>query len=821
MQDESNPAGGDAKQTLRDELPGVVNGPQEAASTVLNPGLDDQPGAHQPIEKLTTRAPIVVYLLLLFGLDFVLVPMIVNSVATGAGRAWLFLTFLLGTVCGQAAFLAMLAGFGWLRWIRGFTVGSLFACLGFFLLITGQLTQDSIGVGGLEFGYAFWSILLIPTILLISTVPYLIARFVAGWHITRRSTDPQRVQFSINDYFIVTAVVGALIYMSRVPQVVWEISSFMYWPVVASSSITFAFLGVLAFPASLVGMMIREQRRALIGQLIFTAVVCFIAAGLTIASTAAFGPAPEAVMAAIAVPLSACVTFFIGCWVLKASGYRFARAAKTVPALASAAGVTDPSLAPERSAAEAQSMAATNIGSDPSPWSEPANAEVPELGVAQQVSSDKETEQSGFWDSNRGARLCAGLIFAFAVVGSLLTYGLQLRRDALLVEINGFARSIYEEGGVVQASNYEVTLVKLPPSADDSTVAKLLRYRGIDALDLSDTQVTDACVATLRQFPKLARLNVSRSQLTPDGVAPLLDLALTELKIAGLQGSKERWCELLKNNSSIFALDISDLGLTFSELEPLFDALPSQLAIRGCQLTDAELIRLLEPSRLGSYLSLDVGDNELDGSCLSAKELAGFSLEELRLQGNPLLDAELQKAATSGVAINNLYLGDDSLTDAAIPDVLALCSYGLHLENGTISESGVASSKLAGLQTLALNGTDFSGLGFEDAIARGLTVLLRGSGVKDSDLAEVLSAAWVSLDLSDTSVTDAALDALTGSSMIFDVDLSRTDVTAGGLSDSDWRNVKVLKIAWGQFTSEELKRIRKLTPAQLEGDDLF
>jgi len=167
-------------------------------------------------------------------------------------------------------------------------------------------------------------------------------------------------------------------------------------------------------------------------------------------------------------------------------------------------------------------------------------------------------------------------------------------------------------------------------------------------------------------------------------------------------------------------------------------------------------------------------------------------------------------ALLSSLNCFKLSINRTALTDNILPSLaLATRVQGLQLGETRITERGLANAQIQHLTRLSLNGKQFTGECFSAWRPSLLISLdLSNSSVTDQTLANVVSLpALAFLNLANTGITDAGLAMIT-KTQIYAIDLRGTKVTAAGLCDSKISGKEIF-LDINQFTSEEVRRIRK------------
>lgn len=225
---------------------------------------------------------------------------------------------------------------------------------------------------------------------------------------------------------------------------------------------------------------------------------------------------------------------------------------------------------------------------------------------------------------------------------------------------------------------------------------------GLTRLKLRETNLTPATLSSI-VFPRgLTHLDLSENTLGDQGMAffiPLLAERVESLILSNTKIGSHTIQQLFRSGAptQITALDLSDNGLTDTDLEPMFQAPlgTKALNLRMNSLHDKAVARLSEVLS-SSLLKLDLSYNPItaQGVKALAKALSKNSasqLKELGLFGLLSLDVEeLKGSLKSGLEV--LGLGDNLMTSqelAVLAPHLPVSLRTLDLRNSAFGEEGV------------------------------------------------------------------------------------------------------------------------------------
>ncbi|EDQ91656.1 uncharacterized protein MONBRDRAFT_5550 [Monosiga brevicollis MX1] len=263
----------------------------------------------------------------------------------------------------------------------------------------------------------------------------------------------------------------------------------------------------------------------------------------------------------------------------------------------------------------------------------------------------------------------------------------------------------------------------------------------LQTLGLAGAPVSDELLARLpTHLPKVARLDLSRTRVTGDGLATLLasDMSapVAALRLQGLDLSEASESELRTIITRATDLDLSGARLGWvsasSEKERASGNAPKRLVARRLQQGLTELVNTVQSSGL---VELDLSENSMPTVFDAVLDLLSRStrLQVLGLDHTELTDAEgeqLMTACLQLTGLRELRLQGNQLSDAVADELASLLSTHnrlrlLDLTNNSLSDSGTEdlASALAdnqALQELHLRGNAIEDDGV-DALARALT----------------------------------------------------------------------------------------------------
>ncbi len=339
-----------------------------------------------------------------------------------------------------------------------------------------------------------------------------------------------------------------------------------------------------------------------------------------------------------------------------------------------------------------------------------------------------------------------------------------------------------------------VERVSLGGTADDSRMELLRTMPELTKLD-SEGKVTDRGLANLRYVPQLTELDLSGSAISDQGLAELRfvpELRRLWLSGAEIKGPGVRHLASLKSLEELWLDETVDgRGLLY---------LPSLPSLKSLILTDMRISdeALAAVKGLPSLELLRVVRTPITGTGL--KYLRGTSVKDLNLSDTGVREGLEHLAAMP--ELEALHLNRCRSARMAIADIGRVTQLKeLWLKDANIIDADLQQlGALTNLETLSL------------ADNRGID----GSGLKF--LAKLPKLRWVSL--SETGVTDRALEGLSGARSLQFLNLSGTQITGSGLRYiRELPEIRMIVLNGTLVTDEQLVHLigTQLRDVRLEG----
>ncbi|MEQ1829352.1 MAG: hypothetical protein ABL921_25535 [Pirellula sp.] len=667
----------------------------------------------------------------------------------------LLLAVIVGIAFAQIILFASIAACVGRSWLVGISLSTILVCLSLGAVTLGQqlaygmmLFQDPIFLSGL------WAVLAIPVCMVGASAPLVGMRLLAGWRLAREPfTATRRGAIGLEEMFLVTTTIAALLIMTQVPAIFWDVPPLM---LLLTLGLVCTFLVVLNLLVTLpaVYLLYRVQSRM---RGLAISFVLALGTGTAIAwmtGTMGFNSAMDPGQWSIVLcgSVSGWVTSILAHACIGLSGYRLIGYAKESPV------------------------------------------------------EDEASEYERKLDRTWHRRLTAMIVLMAMISGfaGMLSQDGRFRSDQ---ELSSLSQELKTSGGSIDVNNEGLYKASLGKYTTDETLATLDRLYGVKELSLAETQITNAGLVHLKKFPNLESIDLTLCKIDDAGLKELQSLMLQwpkfrHLSLSSTGVTREGILALLVR--PLQSLDVSNLGLNDEDAAAIIDNHGiSALVFSGNKLiTDRVLLKVMK-SRLTR--DLDLSGTSVDGSGFKKQ----LTLSNLKLHNVPLTDAAFGPNLANLTIHRTLSLSNTQLTKSILP-MFANCTSirGYEFGEGSIVEADL-SALGNGISRLSLTSKQFTGRCFEYWQPSLYYLSLRGAGLTDATIPSVAKLTRLSyLDVSDTAITDACLPSLAKMNLAF-MNISNTQITADGLLANAKVSELRLVVAIGQYTPEDLRRLRQ------------
>lgn len=696
------------------------------------------------------------------------------------------ITLTYGLMIGQACLAVCIAGVFGRRWMTGLGLATILCILALALILLGRFIVSPFFIW-IDTG-VLWAGFNVPLILLAAAIPFFALRFFWGIHLTRSLAPRSTPRKGLEDFLVVISMVAALLFLTRIPQVAWEIDSATYWASVATIMALLAVFSLVGvFPLFCIQFLIKSRKTRII------ALGCLAALAFSMThffSGFFISPAPRDWSTGIAFGILPISMIYLGLLTLQWSGYQLHRKSSS----------------PLTPTNDLSGSERPSTSSPADPFEDHADAEYDPSPAADNATTIN--------------RWTIAVVLSLAVLAGVVVNLVENQRTSQLKQNVVLANQLASHAGALRAEKRNVVHLSLGVNATNEAFADLPGLTSVQSLDLSDTEIDDSALENLKRYPSLQALNVSRTNISAEALLQFAPQNLVTLKIAGTKLTVDDVNNYLRrraSNALPMYLDVSDMNWTIEDILKLELDRIQYLALRNYDLTDDQLSQVLASP--GPNLSgLDLRDNQLTGKSLGALSNLAPAFVRLLIDDNPITDANFSSSFKKPpVRFLFLSLSGTQLTNASLPILVGIYSEEMVIGEGLIDDQGIAQAPL-GCSIIHLNARQFTGTPFEKWPSGSFPQIdVSRSGVSDATLPAILATNCRSLDLSHTSITDESLIRLGQATFTAEVDLSHTGVTIEGLLRGDLAHCARVIIAPDQFSAEEILKLSEILNLEVGG----
>ena len=711
----------------------------------------------QENQRRSSSWPLWLFVMSLMLINFGLLPWIHQIVNNTLLPGWIETCLLgctVGIAGGQLGFASIVGGLWGRTWLAGILTASAIAnmCLESYLI--GAWFADR-----RAFDRRHAQIFAMPMIILFTSVPLVVCRFAFGWKLARPGTQhPPRGQSGVEDLFLATAAIASILCLFQISSNIAEVKQSLVSLAVLLVPAVANLVGTC--PAIYLAFRIKRRRQRWL---------CLSGLGLVFVSA------------------------FTGifAWISYLRNVPFWNDTLTMSLVGSASAVLVLLIA-------LGSLRACGLQLDHNESQPVHQASNPETGFRN--------------SARKQQRWCAAGLLLLTLLSSVFLMAMESHRRALDEDHVALDARLREQGGSIRVQSRQIYGLKLGREAIDQSLEEFRQFTTINSIDLTGTRVTDAVIPTLLGFPWLSTVKLSHTNLSESALMQLAQVEkLHTLSLAGTQIQIAQVPELVAR-MNLWSLDLSELAIDDSDLLQHVLLVAPRMRTQGTlhlqrnKITDAGLKAFLNRSK--SSFGLDLSGNLLDGSGLDQP----LSLYELILNDVPLTDAVFGQAISKFAITYRLSLSNTRLTDSFLTKLGPTPAMHLEFGDGNFTEQGLAASGLKVIPALGLIGKQFTGRCFEQWHPRIEHLNMSRSGVTDDSIAFINNVVGVlTISLAHTPITDRGLKELFSKrsmSKVSTIDLGYTQVSADGILSANLPKNCTVRIAVGQFTVDEQKKLK-------------
>ncbi|MFO0940542.1 MAG: hypothetical protein U0930_07215 [Pirellulales bacterium] len=652
-----------------------------------------------------------------------------------------------GLFFGQAMILTVSAGLLERFWLAGVWRSTL---LSFILILVSFGFQDSSELTTISVVF-----FVAPITVLCVASPMLAMRYFCDWRLVPKQTPTvTRRNISTSDFMLAITSVAALIFLTKVSQVAWEMGTLSFW---TGALIPMGFLFLLSFLTTVPVVWFFFRLRKPLVRCLCSIAWCFAAVAVTMFVISHFDGATSTLGESLLTATLGTTVFISGLAAMDYSGFCLNRRAKA----------TDSS----------------------------SNSEV--ASIEQPTFKRRRVELA--W-------VAATLLLAACSSITLAVH--EASKNRLEVELSDLAAQLRSDDGDLQNCEGKPYRLNVGRSTTDELMHTYFKYSSVQHLSLAHSQITDATISQLaRHYSNLTRLDLGYTNVTAQSLKQLETVGnINHLGLAGTKIDFDALVNVFKHFSStqvpfqlyIQSLDLSDTQFTAEQIANLPPQI-TMLNISNCKFNDDD-IATITGSR--AWATLNISGNPITGSGIRYA-----AIQHLIAHDVPLQDKFFTPAGLSSCSLSNTQLTDVGLKACASLNTLKV-------GNGQFTDQGLRNIlQLGGVHELYVFGEQLNGTCLVPRQSQQWHISLSKSSVNDLALAQIAKA-WKndpvyisSFSLADTEISEHGLSELSGCD-IYLLDLSRTRVTAQSILDLQIPGLQAVLVDFNQFNADELRAIR-------------
>jgi hypothetical protein len=463
-----------------------------------------------------------------------------------------------------------------------------------------------------------------------------------------------------------------------------------------------------------------------------------------------------------------------------------------------------------------------------SPWTKSAIRSIEELAVACVTASSLyllglwTLRASGFrWASNTpmneaylvqlasedrwiGRRWTAG----FIGVAMLTTFAVALnqRFDAdSQAKLTELSRRIADRGEAIMGSEQRIVGAALKSLTEKSVPLEILESSDLSSLYLTDSSITDDDLALLKRWPRLWSVDLAGTDIGDEALKHLAGLKLSSLNLSRTKVTAQGVARLLEEAPSISLLTLRGLQLTDDQLQLIYRPNISSWDLANNQLTDAGVKKLWENS---GVQSLNLSANPITLATFDSTTRVG-SLH-LTADDCPLDDATVGKLVAAGV-VGGMTLGKTNLTPFGLSGLLN-AGIRIDLRSGSFTEAELASINPT-CKFLSIVACDITGDFLTHWTRRPDYLLMYNCKVTDKQVIAWSKLNWqpLGLALQKMDLTDRSIPAFRILDPKDELTIMGSKITAAGLQELRSTELRLV-VSSTDYTPEEIRILKRAFP---------
>ncbi len=176
----------------------------------------------------------------------------------------------IGFMLGLACWVSAIGGLALRSWLGGLSIATLIVVL----VASSLLLSERPAADWDHLDDTLVVMLVLPLVVASISTPLLLTRWLRGWRLTTEDHNCYRRPFSIEDILTVTSTLAGLLFLCRIPQIVWETPAQMFFlTMLAISSVLVVASTFVTLPLT---WLVMRPKANLIGWLLFLLLALFL-----------------------------------------------------------------------------------------------------------------------------------------------------------------------------------------------------------------------------------------------------------------------------------------------------------------------------------------------------------------------------------------------------------------------------------------------------------------------------------------------------------------------------------------------------------------
>ncbi len=397
---------------------------------------------------------------------------------------------------------------------------------------------------------------------------------------------------------------------------------------------------------------------------------------------------------------------------------------------------------------------------------------------------------------------------AFIGVAILTTFAVSLnqRFDAdSLARLTALSRKISGRGEAIYASEQWIFGAALKSLSEESVPIEVLESSDLNSLYLTDSSITDDDLALLSRWPRLISLDLAGTDIGDEALKHLAGFKLYSLNLSRTKVTPQGVAKLLEEIPSLSMISLRGLQLTDDQLQLIYRPKISGWDLANNQLTDAGVEQLWENANVHS---LNLSANPITFATFDSSTRVGTLY--LTADDCPLDDATVGKLVAAGV-VGSLTLGKTELTPFGLAGLLN-AGIRVDLRSGSFTEQELASIDPI-CNYLSIVDCDITGDFLTHWTRPPDYLFMRDCKVSDKQIIAWSKMDWQpqGLAFQNEDLTDRSIPAFRKLGLKQELSIMGSKITAAGLRElgsTEW----TLVVSPTDYTPEEIRNLKRVFP---------